>query len=469
MAERGEGPVQEAIDEWEAAQTASPTFDGWGALTTLYLDIGSVPAALAAAQESLAAATDPHDRAEALILVGVITARTGDLKAAHDLLLQSVAILKSLGPQTDEVAAELWRSAYGNLEALADAQDDGKSAMQYDQDEARVFAATAKAAPTSSAAAPADPNARLYADLDREADHQDWTAAEATARQLIDAVKQSDAYAKGDDVQKAALLFEPVESLHNVLESAADANGGAPATLAALHDVLTQRVTLQQILAQRQRIVGIDFNYLGEAMLDLVIFDADVGNEVEARQLGDKLIAAQDARHTDTSQDLYEELILARALRNSADAILALGPTGRAPGDLADATARSRRAATILAPHAAAASAPAFVVYQEALALLTAGKALLIGGDVAGALAPMRDANALLEKLAAAHPDDSELTPYLWQSRYGLARLTNDPARWKQLEVFLAGLEKSGELDQQGKDWLAEAGSHLAAPAGSPH
>jgi len=232
--------------------------------------------------------------------------------------------------------------------------------------------------------------------------------------------------------------------------------------------VLAQRVALRQTLAQRQHIVGIDLNYLGEAMLDLVIFDVDVGNEAEARQLGDKLIAAQDARHTDTSQDLYEELILARALRTSADAILDVDPASRAPGDLAEAAARSRRAAAILAPYAAAATAPAYVVYQEALDQLTLGKALLLGGDVAGALGPMRDANTLFEKLAAAHPDDSDLTPYLWQSRYGMAKITNDPALWRQLEVFLAGLEKSGELNPQLKDWLAEARGHLAGPAASP-
>jgi len=145
----------------------------------------------------------------------------------------------------------------------------------------------------------------------------------------------------------------------------------------------------------------------------------------------------------------------------AAQAILNLDPAGRAPGDLAEAAARSRRAALLLAPFAAA-SPTDYVADKEALDLLTEGIALISGGDLAGALAPMQAANALYEKLAAAHPDDSDVMSSLWTSRDGLVKITNDPARWKQMETFLAGLEKSGGLNPQLTSWLAQARSHLA-------
>jgi hypothetical protein len=96
MAERGEGPVSEAIADWEAAQQKSPTEEGWRRLVSLDVEVGQMADAMAAAQSLLKGATEPTDKPTALIQIAVIDARQADLTGATRTMLQAEALLKPL-------------------------------------------------------------------------------------------------------------------------------------------------------------------------------------------------------------------------------------------------------------------------------------------------------------------------------------------------------------------------------------
>ena len=463
MAERGDGPVSEAIGDWEAAQAKSPTEAGWRALVALDVEAGQMSDAMAAAQSFQKAAAEPTDQAEALIHIAVIDAREADMTAATQTMQQAEALLRPLaqagGP--DSLAAAMLDNALSNLILFANVDDDAKDAAAYSLERDKLYtpAKGAAAAPAAN-----DPIVKLQAQLDQLAGRGDWAGAEPVASQLIDATKHSDAYAKGDDVAKATLLAPRVEALKDILSEEVGGPGGA-AKVSALHDVLAERVALQDTLAQRYRIVGDDYNFRGEDILDLSELDAEMGQLEDAKQLADKAVALQDARGTEASQDYYEVLILVRALRDSAGASLSLGLRDNARAAFAAAIPPAERAVKVMQAFEAAHSRPLAAEKAEALALLTLGGAHMYGGDLAGALAPMTAANALYERLSPAHPDDDGLSYDLWTSRYGMARVTNDPARWRQLATFISGLSPD-DMNAQLAAWLAEARSHLdAAPA----
>jgi hypothetical protein len=128
----------------------------------------------------------------------------------------------------------------------------------------------------------------------------------------------------------------------------------------------------------------------------------------------------------------------------------------------AAAIAPAERAVKVMQTFEAVHGRPLAAEKAEALSLLTLAGAHMYGGDLAGALAPMTSANAIYERLSPAHLDDGGLSYDLWTSRFGMAKVTNDPARWRQLATFIAGL-KPDEMNSQLVAWLAEARSHLAA------
>jgi len=461
MAERGEGPVSEAIADWEAAQQKSPTEAGWSVLVSLDIETGQMADAKAAAQALLEGARQPTDKPAALIQIAVIDARQADLTGATQTMLQAEALVKPLaqtgGP--DSLAAALLDTALSNLILFANVSDDAKDAAAYSLEREKLH----MPAKGVSAVGPAanDPIAKLQADLDALDGRGDWAAAEPVANQLIDAVKHSDAYVKGDDVDKATLLAPPVETLKDILGEEIYGAGGA-AKVQALHEVLVERVALQDTLHQRNRIVGDDYNFRSEDILDLAELDAEMGELGEAKQQADKAVALQDARGTESSQDYYEVLILVRALQDSAESSLSTGLRDNAAAAFAAAIPPAERAVKVMQTFEAVHGRPLAAEKAEALSLLTLAGAHMYSGDLAGALAPMTSANAIYERLSPAHVDDDGLSYDLWTSRFGMAKVTNDPARWRQLATFIAGL-KPDKMNSQLAAWLADARSHLAA------
>jgi hypothetical protein len=247
------------------------------------------------------------------------------------------------------------------------------------------------------------------------------------ANRLIDAVKQSDAYLKGDDAQKAALLAAPVETLKDILAEEIDGPDGATKA-PALHDVLVERVALQDAMAQRNRIVGDDYNFRSEDILDLAELDAGMGKLEEAKQEADKAVALQDARGAEASQDYYEVLILVRALQDSAEASLGIGFRDKASALFAAAIAPSERAAKVIQAFEAGHARPLAAETAEALALLTLAGAHMYSDDLAGALAPMTSANALYERLSLPSRRQQTLVlPVGLALRHGQTDQRSDP------------------------------------------
>jgi hypothetical protein len=213
---------------------------------------------------------------------------------------------------------------------------------------------------------------------------------------------------------------------------------------------------------QRSRIVGEDYNSRSEDTLDLAELDAEMGKLEDAKQQADKAVAFQDARGTEASQDYYEVLILVRALQDSAESSLGIGRRDNASAAFAAAIAPAERAVRVMQTFEAVHGRPLEAEKAEAHSLLTLAAAHVYSGDIAGALAPMTSANAIYERLSPAHPDDDGLSYDLWTSRFGMAKVTNDPARWRQLATFIAGLNPE-KMNSQLAAWLAEARSHLGA------